>query len=122
LCFTELGMFGYFFWMALLITTITSLSALTRSEIKTPADQQFIGAAYSLRAALFAFLVTGWFLSPTYTETLYILLGLAACLLQCRISTGAAQPLPVRPWARRTFAWELATMVMVYVAVKVRVL
>jgi O-antigen ligase len=122
LCFTELGLFGYFFWLGLIVTTLTGLSALTKVGAKTAKDPRFVGAVHAIQAALGAFLVTGWFLSRTYTATMYILIALGANLI---LLGGAALPAyktRIGVWGPRTFVWELVTMIMVYMAIKSRLL
>jgi O-Antigen ligase len=122
LCFTELGMFGYFFWMALLVITFIGISALSRLEAKTAEDREISSAVYAIRAAFCAFLVTGWFLSRTYTETLYILLALAASLIHLRPKAIPAPKLRFGHWAPRTVALQVISFVAVYVAIKARLL
>jgi hypothetical protein len=124
LCSTELGFFGYFFWMALLVTTFMGIAALVDldEKVKNGEDQEFFGAVYSLRAAFGCFLVTSWFLSRTYNETLYILLALAACLIHLRIKTFAPDKFQFRRWAPATVVLEFLSVVAVYVAVKARLL
>jgi putative inorganic carbon (HCO3(-)) transporter len=122
LCFTELGLFGYFFWMALLVTTYIGISAVTGHEEKTAEDQSFSGAVFAIRAAMGAFLTTGWFLSRTYTETLYILLAMAASLIHMRAYTIPPGKLRFGRWAPRTVLLELASIVVIYLTIKARLL
>jgi hypothetical protein len=122
LCFTELGLFGYFFWMALLLTTYMGISAVTGLQEKTPEDQAFSGAVYAVRAALGAFLTTGWFLSRTYTETLYILLALAASLIHMRAYAIPPGKLRFGRWAPRTVLLELASIAVIYLTIRARLL
>jgi O-antigen ligase/polysaccharide polymerase Wzy-like membrane protein len=119
LCFTELGMVGYFIWMALLVITMMGLWRLSKLEIKTPEGAAFMGAVYSLRAACVAFLTTGWFLSRTYTETLYILIALVASLMQLRASALPGQELQLNRWGSLTLKWQLASIIAVYIMVRI---
>jgi len=122
LCFTELGLVGYFFWLALLIVSFAGLTTLTRLAPQKPEDAEFSGMVHACRAALLAFLVTGWFLSRTYTETLYILLALIASVIQLR---GKAIPAGLQNIMRlipRTLMWEFASIAAVYVAVRARLM
>jgi len=122
LCVTELGFFGYFFWMALLLTTFIGISALTDLAVKTPEDQQFRAVVYAMRAALAGFLVTAWFLSRTYTETLYILLAMASSLIHLRASAIPPARFHIGRWAPRTVVLEFASVVLAYVMIRARVL
>ncbi len=122
LCVTELGFFGYFFWMALLLTTFMGISALTDLVVKTAEDQEFTAAVYAMRAALAGFLVTAWFLSRTYTETLYILLALASSLIHLRASVIPPARFHLGRWAPRTIVLEFASIALVYIMIRARVL
>jgi putative inorganic carbon (hco3(-)) transporter len=122
LCFTELGLFGYFFWMALWVTTLTALSALTAAPLKTAEDVSHAGSVYSVRTALAAFIVTGWFLSRTYTVTLYALLPIAANLIQLRAYALPEGLLRFSRWAPRTVAWAFLTILMIWVTVIARLM
>jgi putative inorganic carbon (hco3(-)) transporter len=122
LCVTELGFFGYFFWMALLLVTFIGIAALMDLEVKTPEDQAFSAAVTALRAAMCAFLVTSWFLSRTYTETLYILLALSASLIHLRAGAIPPEKFHLRHWVPATVALEFASLVLAYLAVKARLL
>jgi hypothetical protein len=76
--------------------------------------------AVTLRFSLIAFLVTGWFLSRTYTVTLYVILGLTAALSQLAKESPRAEEKPEeRPnWIWITAAAEVATIVVLYAIVR----
>jgi O-antigen ligase len=120
LCFTELGMFGFFFWVALLYVTLSGLSTLANSFLKNPEDEAYVGAVYAIRAAFCAFLTTGWFLSRTYTETLYILLALAASLIQLRGNLILKDRYRLSWWGPRTLRWAMISMFAILVMVKMK--
>jgi hypothetical protein len=115
------GLFGFFFWLALLFVTLSLLGILTGIQVKTPDDQTYIGAVYAMRAAFVAFLTTGWFLSRTYTETLYILLALAASLIQLRAHLIPVDRMRLSRWGPPTVAWEFIAMVAVFIMVKMKI-
>lgn len=120
LCFTELGMFGYFFWLALILVTMTALISLTKVAIKTPEDVACAGTVRSILAALTAFIATGWFLSRTYNETLYILIAVAANLIQLRRHTIPIEKLRPGRWIPQTIACQLLSIVAVYGSIKLK--
>ena len=86
-CLAELGIVGCLFWLSLIGFALVDLSSANSSttEIRY--------TAYSVRTALITFLVTAWFLSRSYTMTLYVLLGMAVAIQfafsgEARISGG----------------------------------
>ncbi len=124
LCFAELGFFGYFFWMALLITTIVGLEALTKAPPPKPdriaEDVDFLRCVTVMRAALYTFLATAWFLSRTYQDTLYIILALAGVLI-CMRRNQIPSPivLPGR-WIPMTLIYMVVSIVAIYGSIKLR--
>jgi len=122
LCFAELGLFGYFFWLALVLTTVTGIERMIRLPVKKPAEEEFRGIAQSLRAALYGFLVTAWFLSRTYTITLYVLLALCNSVIYLREGgrTAVVSKMLTRPWVRLTVACQFASLAIVYISVRLR--
>jgi O-antigen ligase len=120
LCFAELGMFGYFFWLALIVTTLLGLQRLTKTPIKTSSDAVLRNSAITFRAALYSFLATGWFLSRTYDVTLYVLLALAASLIYWHNTTNLSVVVPVRRWAPLTVAYQFVSIVAVYASIRAR--
>ncbi len=120
LCFAELGMFGYFFWLALIVITVWGLERLNKLPVKTAADTDFARCLTTIRAALYGFLVTAWFLSRTYTETLYILLALGAVLIHLRRAAFPQLSISMRQWIPATIVLQLASLVIVYVTVRLR--
>jgi putative inorganic carbon (hco3(-)) transporter len=120
LCFAELGAFGYFFWLALILISIVCLHRLSKIEIKNPEDVKSARVVTPLRAALFGFLVTGWFLSRTYNPTLFVLVALVGALVQIRKQQDPQLVVTPERWVPVTLAFQLATVVMIYGAIRVR--
>jgi O-antigen ligase len=81
-CLGELGLVGYFVWLALLYTCFVGLKELERSETFTPYRK------YSriLKLSLIGFLASAFFLSMTYSPVLYILLALITLTINNRDS------------------------------------
>ncbi len=120
LCFAELGLAGYLLWMALLVVTVMALSAIaSRDEDSGNVDQ--IRIARALRLSLYGFLAAAFFLSRTYSTSLYVLLGLAAALVQIARAEDKTVPVPPFPtWAFRTAWISLASIAVIYVIVRYR--
>ncbi len=120
LCFAELGLFGYFFWLALIVVDVMGLEKLIRLPIKAPEDARFWQTAMSIRAALYGYLTASWFLSRTYTHSLYILLALAAVLIQMRQPVHPEIVKPARSWVPMTIGVQLASIAAFWVIVRLR--
>jgi O-antigen ligase len=120
LCFSELGMFGYFFWLALLVATLMALHRLIAAPVKTPEQETLRQYAVTVRTALYCFLTTAWFLSRTYNVTLYVLLALAAAMCYQRRELFAGPGTQPIRWVRWTFAVEALSIVVIYVTIRLR--
>jgi len=120
LCFAELGLVGYFFWLALILVTVLGLEGLNKIPVKTPEDETFARCAMVIRAALYGFLATAWFLSRTYTETLYILLALGAVLIEMRRPVYPWLAISMRRWVPVTLAFQAVSVVIFYLTVRLR--
>jgi len=120
LCFAELGFFGYFFWVALLLVTVLGLEALARMPRNNEEDAEFARYVAVIRAALYAFIATAWFLSRTYTETLYIIVALAGGLLYLRQKEVPAAALPMLRWVPLTFCVQVVSIILIYLTVRLR--
>jgi O-antigen ligase len=122
LCFAELGLFGYFFWLGLILVTVSGLWMISRMDAVKPEDEAYLGTVRAVQTAVFAFLVSGWFLSRTYAELLYVLLAVAACLIQLRAGAIAQEKFRLGRLIPRTLVWQAVSVLAVYLAVKVRAL
>jgi putative inorganic carbon (HCO3(-)) transporter len=120
LCFAELGLFGYFFWLAIIVFTITDLNSLLGSIKETDDNRELLRCARVLRISLFAFLATAWLLSRTYIVTFYMLIGLAVAVIQ--LLSSDQEERPDTGWSRwkLTGALEVASIVVVYLFVRLR--
>jgi hypothetical protein len=122
LCFAEVGFFGYFFWLALLVITVLGLEALNRAYAKTTGDEEFARCLAVVRAGLYAFLATAWFLSRTYHETLYIILALGAALICLRRRQTPQADLPMVRWVPLTLVVQVASVLVIYAIIRMRAL
>jgi putative inorganic carbon (hco3(-)) transporter len=129
LCFAELGLFGYFFWLAMIVTAFLGLNRARSSD----AQAGRIGSMPELLAmAMVGFLTCAWFLSRTYQPTLYLLLAMCAAAWYCAVNAGAearkAEPALAGagaralaaarspwnwPWFKYTLIWMFASMALV---------
>jgi putative inorganic carbon (HCO3(-)) transporter len=144
LCFTELGLLGFFFWTGLLVVTVFELSSLLERKMPAVSVNSKAGLfsmpllsterstnrtvprarteasdmqrwAQALRLSLLAFVATGWFLSRTYVAMPYLLVGLAVSLRGLAAAEIAA---PEESKTRRNWiAVTLAAMVSVILLV-----
>ena len=181
LCLAELGLLGSTVWMALLVTTTTTLNRIIRMHEKRPPGRffgllqlfelgyiNFAGApggdpqpklgsiilkdksacevqpamvtsnatgseiksepiqpqvvpehwVVAMRIALVSFMASAWFLSRSYTTTMYLVLGLATTTiaLQRSVSTAGDRD----HWIFRTMALEVIMVVLIYGLVRFR--
>jgi O-antigen ligase len=106
LCFAELGLVGYFFWMALIVLVYQGLS---RVIVKGDKDAEERKLAVLLRSSLVAFLTCSWFLSRTYQPTLFLMLGLATSVWYCWMKQAADKK---ERKARRELHWGGLTIAL----------
>ena len=122
LCFAELGFLGYFFWLALVVTAIMGLQRAAQFPIKKPEDEDLRRCVTTMRAALYTFLVTSWFLSRTYNITLYVLLALAAAVIYQYRDTQPQTTVSAERWIAVTLASQAISIVLIYVTIRFRAL
>jgi putative inorganic carbon (hco3(-)) transporter len=112
LCFAELGAIGYFLWLALIVVSALQLSRLL-GRPDADDDESFRWAS-AIQKSLFAFLASSFFLSRTYSLSLYILLGMITGFYGfTRNRTTAAAP-PFWGWTWRTAAAGFSSIACIY--------
>lgn len=109
LCFAEIGLVGYFFWLGLVGTTLIGLDEAAKSDPESPWPRVLLHSCVG-------FLVCAWFLSRTYIPTLYLLFGLATAAVA--LALPEKLDLPFHRWTVRTWALEFATIAAVYTIVR----
>jgi putative inorganic carbon (HCO3(-)) transporter len=121
LCLAELGLVGYFLWLGTIVLTWFQLAALTRQLKESPASQDLLAWTRTLQLALIAFLVTAWFLSRTYSPTLFLLLGLSVAIMAMARQRTGAEPdvVPLRRWAPITIGAQIATVIFAYLSIRI---
>ncbi|MCE9602551.1 MAG: O-antigen ligase family protein [Gemmatimonadetes bacterium] len=75
----ELGVPGFVAFIAILVVGIQSTIRIVKSRRRGPVTAE-VAAAQSLLGAMLGFVVTGFFLSQTYSSFLYTLLGMIIAL------------------------------------------
>lgn len=116
LCFAELGLFGYFAWLGMIMIAFKGLELVIRGASRESAERE---TALVLRAALVGFLTCAWFLSRTYQPGLYILLALCVAAWYCDQEltyrpNGGNAPDPTPPWTKSTVIAMVASIAAVY--------
>lgn len=118
--FSELGLFGYFFWIALLVL---AFKEMTRAVQITHAGMAEHRWSMMLRISLLGFMTCAMFLSRTYSPTLYVLLALCFSSLHCAekavLAEGQAQLPPVR-WMGTVLLALPASIAAIYLVVRVQ--
>jgi len=120
LCFAELGLVGFFFYLAAILAAGIGLHKLTALPVKTPEDASFNSAVMAVRTAFAVFLSTCWFLSRTYSIPFYVLLGLAASMIQMRRPEFPMVRLSIGRLITLTLASEVLVILTVYALVRIR--
>jgi len=119
-CWAELGLFGYFFWLGMVIATLKDGSALGRLARDDPESEQISRLGKASTAALVGFLAAAFFLTRTFTLPLFLLLAFVAALRSVREAED--KPLPggfaLGDWKFIVFA-EVASIVGIYVLIRI---
>ncbi|HJT97411.1 MAG TPA: O-antigen ligase family protein [Rhodanobacteraceae bacterium] len=120
LCFAELGLVGYFAWLAMIVLSLreTRLASATG-----PPDADEARWSRALRISMIGFLVCAWFLSRTYQPVLFLLIALCIAISYCAHRTAAPDdagwPAPAR-WPSTTVKLMLASIVLIYLIVRLQ--
>lgn len=88
LSFAELGLVGYFFWLALLVLAFRELGRAVAISLPGSEEQRW---AKLIRLSLIGFLTCALFLSRSYVPTLFLLLALCFAAAHCA-ERAAAEP------------------------------
>jgi len=78
--FAEMGVFGYFFWIALLVLGFMTVGRVANHA---PVGSEERLAGNILRSSLVGYVTCAWFLSRTYQPVLYCLLALCTAVWVC---------------------------------------
>lgn len=121
LCFSELGLFGYFAWLGLIVLTFAGLNRAVRLAPQEAPERRL---AVMLRAALLSYMACAWFLSRTYQPGLYVVLALCISAWVCAgkvIAPSAPQVLDEAiAWPRATVLAMVISIATVYLFIAVQ--
>jgi len=115
LCFAELGLLGYFLWLALLVLSYKSVNSVVQNA---PMGSLERDAGLLLRSSFIGYMTCAWFLSRTYQPILFALMALCSAAWYCGKNAPqlpADSPLkkPIS-WVGATFTTLMLTMFAVY--------
>ncbi|HEX5133266.1 MAG TPA: O-antigen ligase family protein [Candidatus Krumholzibacteria bacterium] len=79
LCMAELGMFGYWAWSMLIYVSIKNTQFIA-DAMRARKDRTFALYVDTVRYALIAYCLGAYWLSRTYSELLFIMVGLSAAI------------------------------------------
>jgi O-antigen ligase len=80
-CYGEVGLFGYFFWIALLFASVKDCYAMGKDVTSEDPERREIGRlARVMLASFIGYMAAAVFLSRTYTPLLFLMFGLIAAL------------------------------------------
>ncbi|MGH6648968.1 O-antigen ligase family protein [Aquabacterium sp.] len=115
LCFSELGLLGYFCWIAMLVLAFKAASLVADQAPPGSAERK---AGDLLRSSFVGYVTCAWFLSRTYQPTLYVLLALCIAVLYCAKRNPEVLKIPAfntsMPWAKATFGAVIMSLSAVY--------
>jgi O-antigen ligase len=122
-CFAEVGLVGYFLWLAILAVTYRQISVAARpstaGEPGGAPDGELGHWASAVRLSLTAFLVAAFFLSRTYNVLLFLIVGLATAVIDlARRGERLPAGLPVAGWLAAVASLEAASVVFFAVVVR----
>ena len=79
-CYAELGLFGYFIWLGLLMACLKDAWHIGKIKSPDPAQQELSRLARVSISALLGYMAAAFFLSRTYIPPLYILFAMFAAI------------------------------------------
>ena len=120
LCFSEMGLVGYFVWMSLIVVSMIELTRIRSLPGNFGEIAELRKCAGVLRLAFSTFLVAAFFLSRTYILTLYLLVAMSMALGDiARRGQYGIPPMITKYWCKQTVIWVAASIGIVYLAVRI---
>lgn len=118
-CWAELGLFGYFFWLGLVIASLKDGWALSKMTSEEAEARELSRLGKAALTGLVGFLVAALFLSRTYIVPLYLLFALFAALRSIHERDfGVLESGFVAGHSKYVFAAELASIPALYVMIR----
>ncbi len=118
-CAAEVGLVGYFLWLALIVITMTELADLIGYDGDEASGTEYARVARATQVALASFLAGAFFLSRSYGVVLFLLLGLGTALFDAARRDLGVEGAGARSWIPRTLTLEVASLVGIYVLIRV---
>ena len=128
LCFSELGLIGYFLWISFIFLILWRLHIVVRTtsnELGASTDETELHSwASAVSLSFYVFMVTAFFLSQTYFLELYLLSGMSVAIINMTLlRRGVDDLLPEgNLWPVKVLAICLASIVAIHVIVRLRLL
>jgi len=118
LCFSELGLAGYFFWFGLLVVAIWELRHVDAAAADHEEYSDLRDWALAARFSLYALLSGAFFLSRTYAPTLYVSLAIAFVVVDMARREGFPE-IPRGSMLFRVGGLTIASVTALYCVVRV---
>jgi putative inorganic carbon (HCO3(-)) transporter len=115
LCASELGLFGLYIWMLLIFVSMRNLF-FVGSEARARGMASLALFSDSIFFAFAAFLATAFFLSRTYNDLLYVLIGLSVAVTSIFVTTTQEK---YQLLEKKDFLYTLILMMLVLFMLKV---
>jgi O-antigen ligase len=120
LCFAELGLIGYFTWLALVVIAFRDVNQVA-NLVEEGVELTSRPYAAMLRSSLLGFLTCAYFLSRAYAPPLFLLLALCVVTWRCAGDEESnTKLLPAQRWVLPTASLLVASLALVYVMVRVK--
>lgn len=121
LCAAEAGLPAYFLWIALLVVTILQMRVIAFDSRSGSANAETQQWTRGVLMSLYLFLTTAFFLSRTFSTTLYMLLGMCAALTGMEARRRNQDLFPQKSyWPAWSFGLGTAIMAVILVVVRLR--
>jgi hypothetical protein len=118
-CFAEVGLVGYFAWLAILVLSWWEVGRVAGQEPWSREDAAEADWAEACRLALAGFVAAAFFLSRTYSVLLFLIVGLATAVGDMARRRGALEARGgVAAWAAGIASLEVATVILFFVVVR----
>lgn len=119
-CWGETGLFGYFFWLGLIISCLKDAHAMRKAARKNPEAGVYGRFGADFTAALVGFMAAAFFLSRTYVYVLYMLFGLLAAMRATyQKNLGPLEGGFIRHDTRYVLLLELLSIPAMYVVIRI---
>jgi hypothetical protein len=126
LCFSELGLIGYFLWISFILLILWQLEIVMETtphgDEATIDDNEMHSWASAVSLSFYVFMVTAFFLSQTYFIELYLLSGISVAIINMTLlRRGVDDLLPEKNlWPIKSLAVCLVSIIAIYVVVQLR--